>query len=67
MLVAVAYRASADPFAKVRGMVAAIIAILLQVAAAEATQEASCVEQIGKSTSRRLASTKGTHVLPNFQ
>ena len=54
MLVVLSYRASADPFAKVRGMIKAMIAKVLQVAAAEATQEVSCVEQLGAPKSRRL-------------
>jgi len=49
MLVALAYRASADPFAKVRGMVEDMIAKLLQEAAEEATQKAFCDKEIGES------------------
>jgi len=49
MLVALAYRASADPFAKVRGMIEDMIAKLLQEAAEEATQKAFCDKEIGES------------------
>merc|ERR1719265_1712591 len=49
MLVALAYRASADPFVKVRGMIEDMIAKLLQEAAEEADQKAFCDEEIGKS------------------
>jgi septal ring factor EnvC (AmiA/AmiB activator) len=49
MLVALAYRASADPFSKVRSMIEDMIAKLLQEAAEEATQKAFCDEEIGKS------------------
>merc|ERR1719240_1248825 len=49
VLVALAYRASADPFVKVRGMIEDMIAKLLQEAAEEATQKAFCDEEIGKS------------------
>jgi hypothetical protein len=49
-LVALAYRASADPFVKVRSMIEDMIAKLLQEAAEEATQKAFCDEEIGKST-----------------
>merc|ERR1719281_244360 len=48
-LVALAYRASADPFVKVRSMIEDMIAKLLQEAAEEATQKAFCDEEIGKS------------------
>ena len=49
MLVALAYRACADPFVKVRSMVEDMIAKLLRVAAEEADQKAFCDEEIGKS------------------
>jgi len=49
MLVALAYRASADPFTKVRNMLESMIDKLLQEAAEEATQKAFCDEEIGKS------------------
>merc|ERR1719265_41912 len=49
MLVALAYRASADPFVKVRGMIEDMIAKLLQEAAEEATQKAFCDKEIGES------------------
>jgi len=49
MLVALAYRASADPFVKVRSMVEDMIAKLLREAAEEADQKAFCDEEIGKS------------------
>lgn len=48
-LVSLAYRAAADPFAKVRGMVEDMIAKLLQEAAEEATQKAMCDKEIGES------------------
>lgn len=48
-LLALAYRASADPFVKVRGMVEDMIAKLLQEAAEAASQKAFCDEEIGKS------------------
>ena len=49
MLVALAYRACADPFVKVRSMVEDMIAKLLREAAEEADQKAFCDEEIGKS------------------
>jgi len=49
MLVALAYRASADPFIKVRSMIESMMQKLLQEAAEEATQKAFCDEEIGKS------------------
>jgi len=49
MLVALAYRAAADPFVKVRGMVESMIDKLMQEAAEEASQKAFCDEEIGKS------------------
>merc|ERR1719375_1423063 len=48
-LVALAYRASADPFVKVRSMIEDMIEKLLQEAAEEASQKAFCDEEIGKS------------------
>jgi septal ring factor EnvC (AmiA/AmiB activator) len=48
-LLALAYRASADPFVKVRGMIEDMIAKLLQEAAEAASQKAFCDEEIGKS------------------
>jgi len=48
-LVALAYRAAADPFGKIRGMVEDMIAKLLQEAAEEATQKAFCDKEIGES------------------
>merc|ERR1719408_643719 len=46
-LVALAYRAAADPFVKIRGMVEDMIAKLMQEAAEEATQKAFCDTEIG--------------------
>merc|ERR1719478_1036914 len=48
-LVALAYRAAADPFVKIRGMIEDMIAKLLEEAAAEATQKAFCDKEIGES------------------
>jgi len=48
-LVSLAYRAAADPFAKVRGMVENMLLKLQQEAAEAATQEAFCNEERGKS------------------
>merc|ERR1719408_508497 len=48
-LVALAYRAAADPFGKIRGMIEDMIAKLLQEAAEEATQKAFCDKEIGES------------------
>merc|ERR1719446_2052731 len=48
-LVALAYRAAADPFVKIRGMIEEMIAKLLQEAAEEATQKAFCDKEIGES------------------
>jgi len=48
-LVSLAYRAAADPFAKVRGMVEDMIAKLLQEAAEEADKKAFCDEEMSKS------------------
>merc|ERR1719379_3141444 len=47
-LVALAYRAAADPFGKIRGMIEDMIAKLLQEAAEEATQKAFCDKEIGE-------------------
>merc|ERR1719326_2790437 len=52
-LVALAYRAAADPFVKIRGMVEDMIAKLLQEAADEATQKAFCDQEIGESTASK--------------
>lgn len=49
-LVALAYRASANPFVKVKSVLEAMIEKLLQEAAEEASQKAFCDEEIGKST-----------------
>merc|ERR1719443_1950581 len=48
-LVALAYRAAAVPFGKIRGMIEEMIAKLLQEAAEEATQKAFCDKEIGES------------------
>merc|ERR1719271_1238520 len=48
-LVALAYRASADPFVKVRGMIEEMIAKLLQEAAEEADKKAFCDKEVGES------------------
>jgi chromosome segregation ATPase len=48
-LVSLAYRAAADPFAKVRGMVEDMIAKLMQDAAEEADKKAFCDEEMSKS------------------
>jgi len=48
-LVSLAYRAAADPFAKVRSMVEDMIAKLMQEAAEEATKKAFCDEEMSKS------------------
>lgn len=48
-LVSLAYRAAADPFVKIRGMIEDMIAKLLQEAAEEATQKAFCDKEIGES------------------
>merc|ERR550537_533362 len=52
-LVALAYRAAADPFVKIRGMIEDMIAKLLQEAADEATQKAFCDKEIGESTTSK--------------
>merc|ERR1719182_876958 len=52
-LVALAYRAAADPFGKIRGMIEDMIAKLLQEAAEEATQKAFCDKEIGESTASK--------------
>jgi hypothetical protein len=49
MLVALAYRASSDPFAKVRNMLENMVDKLLQEAAEDATQKAFCDQEISKS------------------
>merc|ERR1719454_403461 len=49
-LVSLSYRAAADPFAKVRGMVEDMIAKLQQEAAEEATHKAFCDEEMSKTT-----------------
>lgn len=48
-LVSLAFRAAADPFAKVRGMVEEMLAKLLQEAADDASQHAFCEKEIGES------------------
>jgi len=48
-MISLAYRASADPFAKVRGMVQDMIEKLMQEAAEAADQKAFCDEEQGKS------------------
>merc|ERR1719326_1850212 len=48
-LVALAYRAAADPFGKIRDMIEEMIAKLLEEAAEEATQKAFCDKEIGES------------------
>jgi len=48
-LVSLAYRAAADPFAKVRGMVEDMIAKLMQEAAEEADKKALCDKDISES------------------
>ena len=48
-LVSLSYRAAADPFKKVRGMVEDMIAKLQQEAAEEATHEAFCNEEMTKT------------------
>merc|ERR1719313_539740 len=52
-LVSLAYRASADPFSKIRGMVEEMIAKLQQEAAEAATQEQFCKEEQAKSEKSR--------------
>jgi chromosome segregation ATPase len=52
-LISLAYRASSDPFGKVRGMVEDMIAKLQSEAAKEATQKAFCDEEMGKSTASK--------------
>jgi len=48
-LVSLAYRAAADPFAKVRGMIEDMIQKLMQEAAEEASQKAFCDAEMGES------------------
>jgi chromosome segregation ATPase len=48
-LVSLAYRASADPFGKVRSMVEDMIAKLMQEAAEEANQKAFCDSELSKT------------------
>jgi chromosome segregation ATPase len=48
-LVSLSYRAAADPFQKVRGMVEDMLAKLQQEAAEEATHEAFCQEEMAKT------------------
>jgi predicted nucleic acid-binding Zn-ribbon protein len=48
-MISLAYRASADPFVKVRGMVQDMIEKLMQEAAEAADQKAFCDEEQGKS------------------
>merc|ERR1719456_706644 len=52
-LVALAYRAAADPFGKIRSMIEDMIAKLLQEAAEEATQKAFCDKEIGETTASK--------------
>merc|ERR1719240_440014 len=52
-LIALSYRAAADPFGKVRQMVEDMIAKLMQEAAEEATHEAFCGEEQSKSEKSR--------------
>merc|ERR1719387_1672527 len=52
-LIALSYRAAADPFGKVRSMVEDMIAKLMQEAAEEATHEAFCGEEQSKSEKSR--------------
>merc|ERR1719240_262492 len=52
-LIALSYRAAADPFGKVRQMVQDMIAKLMQEAAEEATHEAFCGEEQSKSEKSR--------------
>jgi len=49
-LVSLAYRASADPFGKIRGMIEDMIAKLMQEAAEEADKKAFCDKEMGEST-----------------
>jgi len=48
-LVSLAYRAAADPFSKVRGMIEDMIQKLMQEAAEEASQKAFCDTEMGES------------------
>jgi len=52
-LVSLAYRAAADPFEKVRGMIEDMIAKLLQEAAEEANQKAFCDKEMGESKAQQ--------------
>merc|ERR1719171_2718106 len=52
-LVSLAYKAAADPFGKIRGMIESMIAKLQKEAAEQATQKAFCDEEMGKSTASK--------------
>merc|ERR1719265_631723 len=52
-LVSLAYRAAADPFAKVREMIEQMIDKLMQEAAEEAEQKAFCDKEMGEATKKK--------------
>merc|ERR1719161_3456218 len=56
-LTQVASIARSDPFVKVRGLIESMIAKLLKEAQEEATREAFCQEEIGKSTTSKEEKT----------